>query len=203
MLRKTQPLSNHDSQSVVTGDSFVRNMKKRPYRILLQLLAVVLTSASLNLTPAYAQHGDERPIGETATTVSNNLKRKCETFVDRPENHGSIYSSKKIDGSTITGSFIGALCQGVYRTGYRSLIYGKVTVGEITQGATPEQTRNNAYMKIREALAQSSQFQTGLNKIRNHQGVTQKAGQILAEGVMTWVVQTYALEYHRIMPPKN
>ena len=105
MLRKTQPLSNlvHDSQSVVSRHSCVRNMKKRPYKILLQLLAVVLISASLNLTSAYPQHGDERPIGETATTVSNNLMRKCEAFVDRPENHGPIYSSKKIDGSTITG----------------------------------------------------------------------------------------------------
>ncbi|MCY7323361.1 MAG: hypothetical protein LH660_16530 [Phormidesmis sp. CAN_BIN36] len=99
---------------------------------------------------------------------------------------GSIYSSKKFDeDSTITGWFIGALCKRVYSTGYRALIYGKVTVGKITQGATPEQTRNDTYTKIREALAQSSQFQTGLNKIRNHKGVTQKAGQALAEGVTT------------------
>jgi len=170
----------HDSPSVVRRDSFVRTMKKRPYSIFVRLLAVVLTSASLNFSSAYAQHGDERPIGKTATTVSNNLMRKCETFVDRPENHGRLYSSRKIDGSTVTGSFIGALCQGVYRTGYRSLIYGKVTVGKITQGVTPEQTRNDAYTKIREALAQSSKFQGGLDKIRNHKGVTQEAGQALA-----------------------
>jgi|GEM_PF-3825672 len=179
-------------------------MKKRPHRILLQLLAVVLTSVSLNLTSAYAQHGDERPIGETATTVSNNLVRKCEAFVDRPENRGSIYYGYKLDDDrTMTGSFIGALCKRVYSTGYRSFIYGKVTVDKITQGATPEQTRNDAYTKIREALAQSSQFQEGLDKIKKGGDATQKAGQALAEGVTTWVIQTYALEYHGITPPKN
>jgi len=70
---------------------------------------------------------------------SNNLQKNCENFVDRPENCGAMYTSYRLDdGSTMTASVIGALCQGVYRTGYRALIYGKVTVSRITQGATPE-----------------------------------------------------------------
>lgn len=178
-------------------------MKKLTQNIFLPLIFGLLTLVFPNLYSAYAQY-DDRPIGKIATEVSKNIKRRCETFVDRPENHGATYSSLKYDeDSTITGEIICLFSEATYRHGYQALIYKIVIVDKITQGVTSEETRNNAYIKIREALAQPSKFQKSLSWIRRHDAITPKAGQILTEGLTTWVVQTYALEYYGITPPKN
>jgi hypothetical protein len=173
-------------------------MKKQIHIISLRLILVMLGLAVLNVSPVSAQGRDERPMGEIATNVGEKLAEQCKIFVGYPENREPKIG---IDGANILTCNL--YTSAIFRAGYKALLYGEVAVGTINQGATPEATRNNAYAKIKKALVQVPLVRDGIDRIGSRGGLTQKAGKIWAEAVMTVIIQTYAFEIYGIRPPQS
>jgi hypothetical protein len=178
-------------------------MNKLKTNIYLGLTTLALIFSPLSPSAVFAQRDDERPVGELAEQVGAALQVSCEEFTDAPENHGRTYTGRMFtEDSTVAGFMLGGLCEGVYFTAYRALLYDYVTVNTIQRSGNPQETRDNAYSEIRRALLRSRDVRDGLNLIAGSPMVTPDAGEAMAEMVIYSVVQTYALTEYGIEPPQ-